>query len=82
MASYSDPEKIKATPSGVATHRLETTGIDDRRAMLKGGQQRWTQSGFRITIQPDSAIRIRIGLDFEKTQPDQIWISKLRWSLQ
>jgi len=25
MASYSDPEKIKATPSGVATHRLETT---------------------------------------------------------
>jgi len=40
MASYSDPEKIKATPSGVATHRLETTGIDDRRAMLKGGQQR------------------------------------------
>jgi len=27
MASYSDPEKIKATPSGVATHRLETTGL-------------------------------------------------------
>jgi len=27
MASYSDPEKIKATPSGVATHRLETTAL-------------------------------------------------------
>jgi len=27
MVSYSDPEKIKATPSGVATHRLETTGL-------------------------------------------------------
>jgi len=46
--------------------------------------QCWTWSGFRIAIQPDSAIqnRIRIGLDFEKTQPDQIWISKLHWSLQ
>jgi len=46
--------------------------------------QCWTWSGFRIAIQPDSAIqnRIRIGLDFEKAQPDQIWISKLRWSLQ
>jgi len=26
--------------------------------------------------------RIRIGQDSEKTQPDQMWISKLRWSLQ
>jgi len=41
-------------------------------------------TGFRIAIQPDSAIqnRIQIGLDFEKTQPNEIWISKLCWSLQ
>ena len=46
----------------------------------------WTWSGFRIAIQVDSSIqnRIRIGLDFEKTCPDRIWIfkSKLQWSLQ
>ena len=46
--------------------------------------QCWTWSGFRIAIQTDSAIqnRNRVGLDFEKTQPDRIWISKLHWSLQ
>jgi len=33
----------------------------------------------RIAIQPDSVIqnRNRIGLDFEKTQPDQSWLSKV-----
>jgi len=38
----------------------------------------------RIAIQPDSAIqnRILVGLDFEKTRPDRVWISKPRWSLQ
>ena len=41
-------------------------------------QQCWTWSGFRIAIQSDSAIPIH----FEKTSPDQIWISKQRWSLQ
>jgi len=46
--------------------------------------QCWTWSGFRIAIQPDSAIQnwIRIELDFEKTLPDQMWTSKVRWSLQ
>jgi len=46
--------------------------------------QCWTWSGFWIAIQPDSALkkRIRIGLDFEKTQKNQIWISKLHWLLQ
>ena len=41
-------------------------------------------SGFLIVIQPDSANQnlTRIGLDFWKTQPKQIWISKLHWSLQ
>jgi len=46
--------------------------------------QCWTWSSTRIEIQPDSVIhnRIRSGLDIGKTLPDQIWISKLRWSLQ
>jgi len=44
--------------------------------------QCWTWSGFRIAIQPDSALQNRIGLDFEKTHPDRIWISNLHWSLQ
>jgi len=46
-------------------------------------KQYWTWSGFRIAIQPDSAIRTGSGSDWilKKTQPDQIWISKLHWSL-
>jgi len=45
--------------------------------------QCWTWSGFRIAIQPDFAIQNwhRIGLYFEITQVDQIWTSKLHWSL-
>jgi len=46
--------------------------------------QCWTWSGFWIAIQSDSAIQnwIRFGLDLEEAQPDQIWMSKLHWSLQ
>ena len=32
--------------------------------------QCWTLSGFRIAIQPDSAIHNRIGLDFENISPE------------
>jgi len=42
--------------------------------LTSGAYQCWTWSGFRIAFLPDSAIqnRICVGLDFEKTQPDQI----------
>jgi len=45
--------------------------------LLTFSSQCWIWSGSQIAIQPDSAIQnqIRIGLDFEKTQPDQIWIN-------
>jgi len=72
-----------SNPSGV--HRGRFICPFDGVCMCEGAvRQCWKWSGSRIAIQPDSAIQswTRIGLDFEKTLPDQIWIIKLRWPMQ
>ena len=75
----------ESTPALLIRSHLRSHSMNSHTTRFIGPVlQFWTWSGFRIAIQPDSAIQnqTRIGLNFEKTQPDQIWTSKLHWSLQ